>query len=330
MQPKNGAKCCKNTAVISRRVRLELTTFVFNGLEYCFILNRSLPILFQGGFYREDTGRVEKYLINPKTGKFAESDNPETWTSFEEACKYARENGGDTLAYALDGKDNIFCIDVDHCYENGAVVSDLVRDIEESGVHTYCERSVSGNGLHYFGKTKGLDVRAFSKDGKMEFYQKSHFIAMTGDMRSSGNELESIDGTDLQSFIEEKCDRRIDWKGVGTGVEGLSNMSDREVTERALKSADKDFEKLYGGQDLFSDHSRSDMALMSRLAFWCNGDKEQMLRVFATSGLYRPEKSPDYYEGTAIKCIQGNANRYTPRKEQPATPPKKAVGFGKV
>ena len=153
---------------------------------------------------------------------------------------------------------------------------------------------------------------------------------MTGDMRSSGNELKSIDGTDLQFLIEEKCDRRIGWKGVGTGVEGLSNMSDREVTERALKSADKDFEKLYGGQDLFSDHSRSDMALMSRLAFWCNGDKEQMLRVFATSGLYRLEKSPDYYEGTAIKCIQGNANRYTPRKEQPATPPKKAVGFGKV
>ena len=181
-----------------------------------------------------------------------------------------------------------------------------MRDIEESGVHTYCERSVSGTGLHYFGKTKGLDVRAFSKDGEMEFYQKSHFIAMTGDMRSSGNELESIDGTDLQSLIEEKCDRRIDWKGIGTDVEGLSNMSDREVTERALKSADKDFEKLYGGQDLFSDHSRSDMALMSRLAFWCNGDKEQMLRVFATSGLYRPEKSPDYYEGTAIKCIQCN------------------------
>lgn len=280
--------------------------------------------------YREDTGRVEKYLINPKTGKFAESDNPETWTSFDEACKYARENGGDTLAYALDGKDNIFCIDVDHCYENGAVVSDLVRDIEESGVHTYCERSVSGTGLHYFGKTKGLDVRAFSKDGEMEFYQKSHFIAMTGDMRSSGNELESIDGTELQSLIEEKCDRRTGWKGIGTGVEGLSNMSDREVTERALRSADKDFEKLYGGQDLFSDHSRSDMALMSRLAFWCNGDKEQMLRVFATSGLYRPEKSPDYYEGTAIKCIQGNTNRYTPRKEQPATPPKKAVGFGKA
>ena len=52
------------------------------------------------------------------------------------------------------------------------------------------------------------------------------------------------------------------------------------------------------------------MSLMNRLAFWCNGDKEQMLRIFATSGLYRPEKSPDYYEGTAIKAIYDNSARY--------------------
>lgn len=50
MQPKNRAKCCKNTAVISRRVRLELTTFDFNGLEYCFILNRSPRSSFKEDF----------------------------------------------------------------------------------------------------------------------------------------------------------------------------------------------------------------------------------------------------------------------------------------
>ena len=40
MQPKNGAKCCKNTAVISRRVRLELMTFDYNGIGMCVILNK--------------------------------------------------------------------------------------------------------------------------------------------------------------------------------------------------------------------------------------------------------------------------------------------------
>ena len=52
---------------------------------------------------------------------------------------------------------------------------------------------------------------------------------------------------------------------------------------------------------------------MTRLAFWCNGDKEQMLRIFATSGLYRPNKSPEYYEYTAMKAVKENAERYTPQ-----------------
>ncbi|UKI14089.1 MAG: hypothetical protein L6V85_08255 [Clostridiales bacterium] len=35
--------------------------------------------------------------------------------------------------------------------------------------------------MHIFGKTNGMDIRTFSKDGYLEFYQKEHFIAMTGD-----------------------------------------------------------------------------------------------------------------------------------------------------
>ena len=66
MQPKNGAKCCKNTAVISRRVRLELTTFDFNGLEYCFILNRSLPILFQQFIAWVNSFGNKMKVISPK------------------------------------------------------------------------------------------------------------------------------------------------------------------------------------------------------------------------------------------------------------------------
>ena len=62
-----------------------------------------------------DTGRLEKFLIDVHTGKFAESDNPKTWTDFDSACKYAKKHGGVALAYALDGKDGIACIDPDKC-----------------------------------------------------------------------------------------------------------------------------------------------------------------------------------------------------------------------
>lgn len=62
-----------------------------------------------------------------------------------------------------------------------------------------------------------------------------------------------------------------------------------------------------------------------KYVYWCNGDKEQMLRIFATSGLFRPNKSPDYYEGTAIKALRSMPvkSTYTP------TIPKNNGGNGK-
>ena len=48
-----------------------------------------------------------------------------------------------------------------------------------------------------------------------------------------------------------------------------------------------------------------------------NGDKEQMLRIFATSGLFREGKSPDYYEGTAIKAIRDTGARFQPKSQEP-------------
>ena len=74
-----------------------------------------------------ETGRLDKFLIDTHTGKFAESNNPETWTDFDTACKYAKENGGVALAYALDGKDNIACIDLDGCIEKNGDFSPLAK-----------------------------------------------------------------------------------------------------------------------------------------------------------------------------------------------------------
>ena len=197
---------------------------------------------------------------------------------------------------------------------------------------TYIETSVSGKGLHIFGTTKGMDVRAFSKDGDMEFYQKSHFIAVTGDGTGFVN-LESFDKPDMKSLIERKCEKRTAWNGAGAGIEGLSTMSDRDVVEKASKAKHGEtFKALYDGQDLQNNHSNSDMSLMNRLAFWCNGDKEQMLRIFATSGLFRSDKSPDYYEGTAIKAIRDvNPKIGSKSIDFPKKPPvnNSGSGFGK-
>ena len=262
---------------------------------------------------------------NSDNGEYAESDNPETWTTFDNALKYLKEKGGTTVAYALDGKDNVSCIDLDHCYDENGQPSALAKEVLSKCGKTYVEKSVSGNGLHIFGKTGGMDIRTFSKDGDLEFYQKEHFIAMTGD-GSGYSRLESFDTPEMKELLFRKCEKREEWKGVCKGVNGLSTMTDRDVVEKAsnAKNGDK-FKRLYAGEDLQKNHSNSDMSLMNLLAYWCNGDKEQMLRIFATSGLFRPNKSPDYYEGTAIKALRSMPvkSTYTP------TVPKNTGGNGK-
>lgn len=278
-------------------------------------------------WWNAEKGKYNKRPVNCNSdkGEYAESDNPETWTTFDNALKYLKEKGGTTVAYALDGKDNVSCIDLDHCYDENGQSSALAKEVLSKCGKTYIEKSVSGNGLHIFGKTSGMDIRSFSKDGDLEFYQKEHFIAMTGD-GAGYSRLESFDTPEMKELLSRKCEKREEWKGVCKGVNGLSTMTDRDVVEKASNAKNWDkFKRLYAGEDLQNNHSNSDMSLMNLLAYWCNGDKEQMLRIFATSGLFRPNKSPDYYEGTAIKALRSMPvkSTYTP------TVPKNTGGNGK-
>ena len=71
------------------------------------------------------------------------------------------------------------------------------------------------------------------------------------------------------------------------------------------------------------------MSLMNLLAFWCNYDIDQMLRIFATSGLYRPEKQQSYYEHTAIKAIK-TTPCYMPPKASTSAPKAASSGNSKA
>ena len=269
--------------------------------------------------------KLSKRPIDCNTGNYAESDNPETWTTFDKALEYVREHGGTTIAYALDGKDKVSCVDIDRCFDENGELSETAKEALKRSGATYAEKSVSGNGLHIFGKTDGMDLRTFSKGGDLEFYQKEQFIAMTGDGAKT-KDLVNFDTCGMKPYLESKCEKRIEWKGVCKGENGLSSMSDKDVVEKAreAKNGDK-FKRLYAGEDLQNNHSNSDMSLMNILAYWCNGDKEQMLRIFATSGLFRSNKSADYYEHTAIKALREIPvkSTYTP------TIPKNNGGNGK-
>ena len=78
-----------------------------------------------------DAGGTEEYIINCHTGKPADVDNPTTWTDFESACAYAKENDCAALAYALDGQDGICCIELPACKDKNGTYYLLNEFIEE-------------------------------------------------------------------------------------------------------------------------------------------------------------------------------------------------------
>lgn len=89
------------------------------------------------------------------------------------------------------------------------------------------------------------------------------------------------------------------------GIESLTRMGDRDVVERASKTRDgAKFTQLYQGISLLETEEKNERSLMSRLAMFCNGDKEQLLRIFKSSGQFRDEKPNSFYERMAEQSLK--------------------------
>ena len=64
------------------------------------------------------------------------------------------------------------------------------------------------------------------------------------------------------------------------------------------------------------DHSRADLALCGKLAFWTGGDRQRIERLFSQSGLGRREKwkRDDYRDRTITKALSDQTEFYDPDK----------------
>lgn len=89
------------------------------------------------------------------------------------------------------------------------------------------------------------------------------------------------------------------------GIESLTKMSDRDVVERASKTKNGEkFSQLYNGLSVLGSEEKDERSLMTRLAMFVNGDKEQLLRVFRSSGQFREEKPTAFYDEMAKQSLQ--------------------------
>ena len=100
-------------------------------------------------------------------------------------------------------------------------------------------------------------------------------------------------------------------------VTPLTKMSDVAILEKVSNGRGKEqFEKLYRGDKVFKDQEKNDLSLLTRIAMFSPNDKEQIMRVFASSGQFNEKKGVAHYAtllDNAVAFVQQAKKDVAPR-----------------
>lgn len=301
--------------------------------------------------WNAEKGKKEKFVLSVQDGKWAKINDRTTWSDFESAYKYALENNCEGLAFALDGS-GITCIDLDKCIvKNGQVngsatsqaegeLNDVAKKLVPALSDTYCERSASGNGLHFFLRDDILSKDTFANRAELpggdeiEVYDTSRFISMTGDMFGKSKQSDKSDKSNKLG----KCPMQtMSWIRTALGAKNkiepsqrstdyqateLRYQSDSQVLERIRRSKKREqFDLLYNGGDVTGDKHVDDLIMLNTLAFFTDCNQQQMRSIFEGSGRYRPQtKNAAYLTRSIQKACDSLVVRFG--QNRTATPAK--------
>lgn len=245
---------------------------------------------------REGQDKPTKVPYNPHTGGRAMSNNPDTFTSFQEAVNALWPGRYDGLGVGLF--DGLCAVDIDGCLDEDGIPSPLAADII-STLESYTETSPSGRGVRIFFRASGFtyDKRRFytmnAKQG-LEIYVSgatSKFLTVTGNSQPWGGIRPIVErGAQLQSILERYMERpQIALQDTPTTPQTPVNLSDEEIITRAQNARNgATFAALWNGDTSgYGSHSEADLALCNLLAFWTGGNPTQGDRLFRMSGLMR-------------------------------------------
>ena len=290
--------------------------------------------------------RKGKIPFDPGTMEPGDPHNPAMWMDAETAMTTASLLGADYgIGFVLTAADPFWCIDIDHCLIDGAW-SPLANEMMTLMAGCAIEVSMSGEGLHLFGKGKAPDHSMKNISLGMEFYTELRYIALTGNPTTgdAGVDLTHIlphlvntwfpahAAADAVEWTTEPC---AEWSGpvdddiliakaIGTtsaaaafGVKtSMKQLWDGDAGGISLSYPD-------GERDY--DASSADAALAQHLAFWTGKDCARIERLMLKSGLVRDkwtrrENGPGYLKTTILRAVAQQDAVYSNSRQPP--PPK--------
>jgi putative DNA primase/helicase len=126
---------------------------------------------------RPDGSKVWAKVPFTVAGRPASTNDPQTWTTFDEACDALIAHEFDGIGIVLG--DDLQGIDLDdHRNPETGELSELAKELLEK-VEGYAEVSPSGTGIKLFSRTN-LDASRTKKDAGVELYKDGRYFTVTG------------------------------------------------------------------------------------------------------------------------------------------------------
>jgi hypothetical protein len=259
-----------------------------------------------------------KAPYNVRTRKYAKSNLPASWSSFDVV----------RAAHHRDDYDGIGCCvvanyvggDLDGCLHNG-IIEPWARKIVDE-LDSYTEISPSNEGLRIIVKGELPDGRRQLDFGDRPhhgaaFYEAGgpRFLTITGNrignVTTIAERTAELARIHARLFPREPPKRKSHAK-TKTGA----SVSDDELIARASKARNgARFQRLWEGhwEGDYPTQSEADLALCTILSFWCTRDPVRMDRLFRRCGLMREKWNRDEYRDMTIrKAIARTDETWTP------------------
>jgi putative DNA primase/helicase len=251
------------------------------------------------------TGKWGKipYQVN---GKKASSTDPETWVPFDAVYKVYKLGAYDGVHFALPADRSINGVDFDNCLDpdtKQVIIPEVERWVAQ--YNSYIEISPGGHGLRGFGigsKPTDANNKNSAKKGNIELYDTKRFLSITG-QHYDGTHLDVNDNSaDVAALYSEwwppsaKSENTVHTAELRSAK--TNGAADKILIDYA-KRRDPLFKFLFESSDLsgriwnkntrnykiktYASDSEADRGLINKLAFWTNGNPDQIERIARSS-----------------------------------------------
>ena len=229
----------------------------------------------------------------------------DTWGSYQDAAECVAQGLARGVGYEFDGN-GLYGVDLDSVIAKSGALMPEAQEIVGK-LDSYTEVSPSGTGLHIFVIAPGADIKRHrKKDFFLEIYGEGRYFTVTGIVYKGAGTIRTRT-TELQSVHDNFLLPEAEHSVVSRPIIETARITGRDRFLQIGLERDKGFCAMWEGQRRHGNESADDIALMNKLAYWCNADQNAVICAFLSSPYYAQKDEPhkrkcqrsDYLPNTA-------------------------------